>query len=165
MNPTKYLVLSCLFAAGCGNGWDGTWLFRFDANSQTQTGDCAPDEPSTYESFGTEDAFVDLAFTAEGTCVANMDGMILTGTEDGGTITLINVDGYSDETELDKTTTTLTLVRDGGTMTGTFTRLEEQEGASYYGPAESYTCTTSGTYTGERLETDAKEFGAPASTF
>ncbi len=164
MNPTKYLVFTCLFAAACGNGWDGTWLFRFDENSQTQTGDCAPDAPTDYQSFGTTDVWVDVVFTAEGTCVANLDGLVLTGQEDGGQIVVTNVDGYSMDGQSDKTTTTVTMVRDGGTMTGTFTSVEEQVDVNYDGTTETYNCTTTGNYTGERIVSDSQEFVAPSSS-
>lgn len=165
MNP-KHLIVACLFTAGCGNGWDGTWLFRFDENSATLTGDCVdPNAPETdYTAFGTTDIWVDIVFTAEGTCVANLDGLVLTGQEDGGQIVVTNVDGYSEEGDLERTTTTVTMVRAGGTMTGTFTTVDEEVQANYGGGTTSFTCTSSGSYTGERVVSNSKEFITPSSS-
>ena len=166
MNPTKYLILACLFTAGCGNGWDGTWLFRFDENSASRSGDCVdPDAPETdYLAFGTTDLWVDIVFTAEGTCVVNFGDIVLTGAEEGGNIVVTNVDGYSVEGELNRTTTTVSMVRAGGTMTGSFTSLDEQVESDYGGGTTSFTCTDTGDFSGERIVSSSKEFVAPSSS-
>lgn len=169
MTIQKFAALGLLatLATGCNNGWDGSWLFRMDPNSEARSGDCADtggDAPDTY--FGTQDEWADMVLLGNGQIAINVAGNELLGSETGGTLTATAVDGVqSADGSLDRTTYTLTATRNGGSMTGTITVLEESEGNSYYGDPSSYTCTTTASFVADRVVSDHDEFVSPTSSF
>ena len=147
-----FIGLYGFFGLGCGNPYDGTWLFMLDMASEQYSGTCAAGMNDDWTVTGTSHQIVDI-YTYGGDGISVLFQDYLDGTYDGSGFTADYETQMEWQDEIDISRIEVGATLDGGVLTGTVLQYESEEDANDF-----WDCEVKFSFDGERIISDRNEY-------